>query len=147
MFFLKTKNEKLAEDFNKQTLEMNDNVLDFLYAHYITKRNDTPFWKDYLNTTSYPNNLKEKMKGWETKGINFSDFYNNPFHLHSWLAVGMGLDFFNNDLFIEHYEKSDKQKIENHHQSLIHQNKEIEKNVFKHREFLNKVKNDKISYI
>jgi tryptophan 7-halogenase len=145
--FMRTKDEKLAEDYNRQTLQMNDAVLDFLYAHYITKREDTPFWKEYLKTTQMPEKMKKTMEEWKIRPLNFGDFYNNPFHIHSWLSVGMGLDFFNNDLFLEHYEKSDKQKIENHHQSLIHQAKEVEKNVFKHREFLNKIKNDKISYI
>ena len=145
--FLTNKNENLCRMYNEQTLTMNDQVLDFLYAHYITKRKDTEFWKTYLDTTQAPETLSTMLNKWNSEPLNVPDLNQNPFGLHSWYSIGTGLDFLNKDIFLDIYNKFDKQRLEEHHAFLKSEINELIRDSYDEKEYLNKIKNDKISYL
>jgi len=93
---------------------MNDDVLDFLYFHYITRRKDSTFWKEYLPTTTIPSSLETKLIHWENSTYKINDFKNNPFGLPSWLQVGFGLDLFNKEPFVTQLKKTDVFRMYKH---------------------------------
>ena len=144
--FMNTKDEKLSELYNTQTLRMNDDVLDFLYSHYITKRNDTEFWKTYLDTTEKPETLTKLLNKWNSQPLNVPDLDQNPFGLHSWYCIGTGLDFLNKDIFKQIYNNSDAKRIQEHHEFLKSEINDIVRDSYDEKEYLNKLKNDKINY-
>ena len=40
--------EPARKRFNETMENSSDKILDFIYLHYITKRRDTPFWRDFM---------------------------------------------------------------------------------------------------
>lgn len=51
--------------FNRDMVAANAENMEFIYAHYLTKRNDTPFWKEFRDKNPMPErivNLFEYMK-------------------------------------------------------------------------------------
>jgi len=87
--------DKKKKNYNEIMSNSNDDILDFLYLHYLTKRNDSEFWKNFKNKTVMPEGLKEKLYHL----IN-GDFLNTNFdlkktyaffELESYLFVGHGL--------------------------------------------------------
>lgn len=144
--FLQSEDEYMCEIYNKQTLQMNDDVLDFLYTHYITKRNDTEFWKTYLDTTKMPESLETLINTWNTEPLELHHLNQNPFGLHGWYSLGVGLGFLNKDVFSKIYEESDKERLYNHHEFLTNEIESIVNDSYDEKEYLNKLKNDKTNY-
>ena len=62
-----TENKK--NNFNKIIENANEEILDFLYLLYITKRKDSDFWLDFKKNTVMPNSLKNKLQN--LKDYNF----------------------------------------------------------------------------
>ena len=117
---------------------MNDSILDFLYFHYITKRTDTPFWKDYVKTTKIPDGLQSLMKKWDGSIPENVDFNDTAFGYHGWLSIGSGLNFFDKNLYIDRYENfEDKDRIQNHHDYLMQVKKELYDLSYGNNEYLN----------
>ena len=133
--------EKLIDFYNSKVCEMNDAVLDFLYFHYMTKRNDTIFWSEYKNNTIWPNSLERLFEKWEYKLPIFKDFENHPFGLHNWLSVAIGLDYINTNLFIKNYEESNKKQIQEKDMYIKSSIENVLLNSYYETEYLNKIKN------
>lgn len=53
-----TKNKTEIETFNKRMREFNEEIKDFIQLHYITKRSDSIFWKEYQTK----NIISERIK-------------------------------------------------------------------------------------
>lgn len=124
--------------YNQFVNRMNDGVLDFLYFHYITKRQDSKFWKEYLDTTSIPNTLQELLDRWNESPFIINELANHPFSLPSWLQVGFGLDYFNKDIFTQRLEKVDPKRLEEHIKYLKEWSKTLLNDSIPEKQYLNK---------
>ena len=86
----------LKKDFNSIMGNTNDEILAFLYLHYLTKRKDSDFWKNFRYNTIPPKSLIEKLE--HLKEGNFIPQNFNltkcvaGFDLSSFIVVGHGLD-------------------------------------------------------
>jgi len=85
--------EKIKEKFNNYFLQSTDNILDFIYLHYITKRNDSKFWKNFKNNTKMPEGLLEKYEHLKSGHLVSSIFKKNciGFDIESYIYVANGL--------------------------------------------------------
>ena len=84
--------EMFREEYNEYFGNFNDSVLDFLYYHYLTDRDDTPFWKDYKESTIIPKTLEKKLKKWKERTPNiFDKGIVETFPIISYIEVGLGL--------------------------------------------------------
>ena len=109
-------NSKLREDYNLKFSNMNDDVSDFLQFHYFTKRKDTSFWKDYFLKSYKSSKLRNKINLWKSNIPKSFDFRYESFGLVNWLLVGIGLDYFKKDIFMQTYRDSKiKNKVKEHH--------------------------------
>lgn len=54
-----TENKKIKDIFNKKYVEETDGVANFIYFHYLTKRNDSIFWKEFQNKNKIPKKLED----------------------------------------------------------------------------------------
>jgi tryptophan halogenase len=95
-----THNDQTARDkVNKRHADMNDNTLGFVYFHYITKRDDTDFWKNFTKDNKIPESLHKLLE--ESKHtIPSYDMFSNiglDWAAKSFLACGNGQKFFNPD--------------------------------------------------
>jgi hypothetical protein len=83
----------------------NDEVVSFLYYHYLNQRNDTDFWKDYRKNTKTPDVLKSLMNKWDKRIPSFHDQTNSSvFNLDSWIIVGYG----NRNIKMDLYENNNR---------------------------------------
>jgi tryptophan halogenase len=91
-----TENNKKAKDaFNETVYRINEEILTFIYFHYITQRKDTPYWESFSATNKAPE-LFEKISR-RKDYIDFDDMVDilpNSFERSSVLAVGAGGYFF-----------------------------------------------------
>tara|TARA_R100001244_G_C5170771_1_gene131630 strand:- start:1402 stop:2823 length:1422 start_codon:yes stop_codon:yes gene_type:complete len=57
-------NSKSIDQYNKIYNEMMENTRDFILIHYLNKRNDSKFWKDYQHV-KFPDSLSYKLEEWK----------------------------------------------------------------------------------
>ena len=78
--------------FNNESVELIENILDFVALHYMVKRNDTDFWKS-TKDLEQPDGLKEKLEIFKHKFPGKSDFPNKRvmFKEANWIVVMHGL--------------------------------------------------------
>jgi tryptophan halogenase len=135
-------NEKEIKKFNDFMASYNDEIVDFLQFHYITKRTDTPFWEYYTKYAPLSENLSKIVHSYfETGDFEVPEENAMVFSKSNYLEVGYGLNFFSNEYFKNMYDKFEmKEKIEEVH----HQTAEIVGNAmansFTEKEFLHLVK-------
>jgi tryptophan halogenase len=84
--------------YNNFLKNTNQKILDFLYFHYITKRTDTDFWKNFKKNNTMPEYIKNIIIESNICVPKKSYFRNNEiFPFKSWYHVGAGTKFFNQD--------------------------------------------------
>jgi len=78
--------------YNQENTELIENILDFVALHYITRRNDTVFWKS-THTLPKTDSLAEKLEIFKHKFPGKGDFENRRvmFKEANWILVMHGL--------------------------------------------------------
>jgi tryptophan halogenase len=101
---LKNQNQNSINNYNKIITNNVDDSMTFIYLHYITKRNDSDFWKNFKNNTVVPNKLKEIFYLIKEGNLRSFDTPANSFPLVSYLYVCSGLGMFEKPICIGEYE-------------------------------------------
>jgi tryptophan halogenase len=87
----------VAKRFNETTMYRWGRIIDFLKLHYvITKRTDTPFWRDNVDPASIPDRLKELLTLWKYQSPWFFDEFDRleeVFPAASYQYVLYGMEF------------------------------------------------------
>jgi tryptophan halogenase len=132
-----SKNPKVAREFNEWFCDMNDQVVDFIYYHFLTDRADTEFWKKFTKEGA-PKGLRKFLDLFETRVVNSDDVVGSVWPLHSWYKVGLGHN--NKDI------RSNLRKSAQHNPAISYLNqnyehyKQLQKTLIPtftgHREFL-----------
>ena len=65
-----TLNKFSIDKYNEIVSENNDNILCFLYLHYLGKRKDSLFWKEFKNKTEMPEKLKPILENIQNGSFN-----------------------------------------------------------------------------
>jgi tryptophan halogenase len=88
------------KQYNDKIKLINDDILNFIYFHYITKRKDTNFWKQFVSNNSVPTRIKNILELKNDPDDEFfeefavkhrSKFFSNM----SWFSIGEGTKLFN----------------------------------------------------
>ena len=94
--------ENMVKEFNLINGNFNDDIVNFLHFHYLTNKDNTPFWKDYEKTTVKSDKLQRYLNLWKERTPNGFDSigHSNNFGPQSFLIVGYGLghDIISKDL-------------------------------------------------
>jgi len=89
--------EKEVDKFNIKMNSIMQNIRDFISLHYITKKDDTSFWK-HIKCIDLPDSLNENLDLWKDR-MAIADDFKNPDYLlfreDNFNAVMYGLGFFN----------------------------------------------------
>jgi tryptophan 7-halogenase len=85
----------LAAKFNRLIVDRYEEILDFVALHYcLTKRTDTPFWREVVKDERRPARLQALLELWEYKPPTISDFPDSmqAFNEKNWeyILFGMG---------------------------------------------------------
>jgi len=106
MHKLQNYDDTVIKDYNSSFNTIIENIRDFIVLHYITKRNDTDFWKNILKT-EIPDSLKYNLSKWKTKLPIAEDFKNNSFYSmfgpQNFIVVMHGLNLFNEKAILQEY--------------------------------------------
>ncbi len=101
-------NQEDLDQYNKAIAGLNHEVMCFLYYHFYTNREDTPFWKNYKDKVNVPPGLDKLLKLWERRTPKNLDLHEltggEVFDIYSWYIVGAG----NGTLNMDHIEKENK---------------------------------------
>ena len=98
--------EKVIKEYNISFNSIIENIRDFIVLHYLTKRNDTDFWKNILKT-KIPESLEYNLEKWKTKLPIHEDFKNistySMFFSSNFILVMAGLDLFDKKEILKEY--------------------------------------------
>jgi len=95
-----------VDECNKEVNNIFDNVFDYVQAHYLVKRDDTPFWKDVKNNLKITDSLKSILDIWKNR-FPQSDDVNCKFGLFSavnYIPILYGLNWFDTEKVASEYE-------------------------------------------
>ena len=98
---LNLRTPRAVELFNNKARERNQTVVDFLYQHYLTKRQDSTFWREFREVNKPVQSVLDLIEHWRDYGIVARQALMSPpphgstafdlFHVISWLQVSAGL--------------------------------------------------------
>ena len=93
---IKDNNEASADMFNGIMSSMVDTMKNFIYLHYLTKRNDSEFWKNFKENHPIPDSLAPLFTKIKSSTIRRYDLPNTlaGFSLISYIQVCSGLELF-----------------------------------------------------
>lgn len=82
--------------YNEKIVKITDQILDFIYLHYVTNRKDTEFWRNFTANNIMPDNVKNYLEECRNGIPNFDYFkYSSlTFDLKSYYAISAGLNHF-----------------------------------------------------
>lgn len=92
---MRSKDPRIAEEFNRKFIDMHDQVVDFLYLHYMSKRDDSEFWMRFKDTSNAPGAIQELVETWQYRIPEYRDFQGKMFLFDSWMSVASGLELLN----------------------------------------------------
>ena len=87
---INSKAQAFRDAYNEQCYDRNHEVVEFLHLHYLTKRNDSDFWKNFKNKTVTPERLQKKLALWKDMPITEFDRFGELFLTSSWIQVANG---------------------------------------------------------
>lgn len=86
--------EPLAAIYNRRMTGLYEEIRDFVKVHYfLTRRRDTPFWRDNTEPSSAPDSLLAMLEQWSIRPPQQFDFTTRSslFNEHSWLFIMLGM--------------------------------------------------------
>lgn len=89
----------IAEDYNEKFTKCFDNIVDFVQLHYMTKRNDTEFWRtlpERMVKTDFIEQNLELFKKSLPQMYKFGSMY-TMFSAPNWAQVMAGLDLYDKE--------------------------------------------------
>lgn len=92
--------------YNKLFDQVSENILDFVQLHYISKREDTEFWKWCKYEMPLTDFNKETLEHFKKNFVNYNFFHNNQYELFDeldWIQVMHGLEMFDISSLREKY--------------------------------------------
>ena len=107
--------QKSTDAYNKSYTDLTHNIRDFIALHYITKKTNTPFWRDMANM-ELPESLKNNLELWKDRLPIREDFSSLSdyimFKEDNFIVVMAGLGLFNSTEIKKEY-KLQSQYVQN----------------------------------
>jgi tryptophan halogenase len=140
-----TKNNFVKKRFNSMYLEDTQEIVNFLYLHYVTNKTNTVFWKNFIKNNTMPEEIEYVLNTYKDKVLTYSfDFYKNKiFSSYSYHYVLIGNKILNKNILKKNAKLLlDNIKKENYKSILSKQNVLIPK-LLEHKDFINNIKMEK----
>ena len=81
--------QRIVDDFNNRFCKLNEDILTFIYFHYMSERKDTPFWEKFTRENA-PEQLKNLYDICDYRLLEFSDIQSLTWSIDSWYQVAIG---------------------------------------------------------
>jgi len=138
-----SKDEKTKKHFNNYYIKETEEIVDFLYLHYVTKKKETNFWKDFTKNNTMPDFVSYILEVSKNRPISESlDFYNRLkiFNFYSYYYILIGNNIISKNQLKKQFEKTNKNKIEEY-TSIVSNQQFFVENSENHTNFLTILKN------
>jgi tryptophan halogenase len=147
MHLFENYNEKDVEEYNKKIQHIMENIRDFVFIHYLVKKDNSQFWKD-IQKIEMPDTLKEKMEKWQYRLPIDEDFKETNYFVFwpsNFINVMYGLDLFNKENIKKEY-LSYSQETRSYVENCIKKEK-LNYNLprINHKEYLKLIRNENSS--
>lgn len=137
--------ERTIAKYNKDINDILINLRDFIILHYVTKKENTNFWKDIQNNP-IPEDLNENLQKWK-KNLPIADDFRNStdyklfseaHHIH----ILYGLKLFDNEYIKKEYSMMHP-AIREIADNFVRENRTLEKITpsITHKEYISKIRN------
>ena len=139
--FLKDdKHMYIRNNYNEIFRKTNEDILNFIYLHYLTERNDSIFWQEFEKKNEMPEGIQEIMEIIKTRKIHKFDVNKqslNSFSIYSYLLILDGIKKIKKEHYAKHIDYLAMNNYNNHMVNLNH----YVMNSMSHKQFLNIQKN------
>jgi flavin-dependent dehydrogenase len=145
MHYLENYNQQDIENYNNTTQKIMENIRDFIFIHYLVKKNNTDFWKNIKNV-EMPDSLKTKMESWKNRLPIKEDFKNTNYYIfrpQNFINVMYGLGLFDTEkIKKEYYSYSEEKRL--YIENLLKNEKEtiLKQPTINHKQYLNIIRNN-----
>lgn len=134
--------ESSIKTFNRVMEETQRSVLNFVYFHYMTKRQDSIFWKEFKQKNSVPPGFDETLAALKEANFRPQNLKEGDsiagFGMMSYLQVGSGIEIFEKPMYMSGYENISPSPDQ--YRAILNNN--LVKLSQNHKEFLMRLKND-----
>jgi tryptophan halogenase len=137
--------EKVIKNYNKSISDIMKNIRDFICLHYMTKKDNTDFWRD-LKNVEIPDSLLSNLEVWKDRLPINEDFNNLSdyilFRDTNFIMVMEGLELFNRSSIRREYQ-SLHPYIKNEAEQIVSMHRDFDSNLntITHKDFLTLVRN------
>lgn len=122
---------------NERARQIIEPIPEFLHLHYLTERNDSPFWREFRSKTDTMASLKEKERIWREIPLFDADtVLLQMFNAPSWISVGAGVRFFDREVFARYFQNWDHQLLDQKCAFLASKHAHIGKACMLHGDFV-----------
>lgn len=139
---LYTKNNFIKEKFNNFYLNETEEIVDFLYLHYTTNKNNTKFWKDFTKNNKMPEKISYILEVFKDKVLidTFDLSKNKIFFSANYHYILIGNKLLNNNIMKKNAKLvlNDRKK-QDYKNILNNQDKEIS-TLLTHNDFIDIIK-------
>lgn len=92
-----------SDRYNNIMCDMFDNIVDFISAHYLVRKEDSPFWKEIKYNLKIPNSLSYLLEMWKNRLPHKSDISTlwGMFTSVNYIPVLFGLNWFDPEVIKE----------------------------------------------
>ena len=137
--------EFIENNYNQTFDQVAENILDFVQLHYISKREDTAFWKWCKYDMPLTDFNRETLEYFKKNFVNYNFFHKNNYELFDeldWIQVMHGLQLFDIKAISEKYQnfKYHDTVSKNQVKSVINENNHT---FYKHNEAIKLIRNMK----
>jgi tryptophan halogenase len=146
MHYINGYNQDCIDSYNKTVRNIMDNTRDFVALHYVTERNDTPFWKD-TKDMKISDSLQKLINIWKSKLIIDTDLNSGPydlFHTDNFNLIAYAHGLINHKLVKERFSNYNQIPIklflhEIYNQQTQYKN-QIKLGFLKHKEYIEQLR-------
>ncbi|MEY4641794.1 MAG: Pelagibacter phage [Pseudomonadota bacterium] len=130
--------DEVAARVNASCRLVNDPIPEFLQLHYLTRRDDSPFWQTFRQRMTIMPSLQAKLELWQSLPVFDSDSVQlDMFKAPSWITVGAGVDIFNREVFLQFARNFEfERNIDEGYQLLLRKQQRVAKSCMSHADFL-----------
>ena len=143
---IQTKNEKIKEKFNKRFCLDTEEIVNFLYLHYVTDKKNTNFWQDFTKNNKMPEFVDYILSVIKERPIDINhDFFDKMFMFSgtSYYYILIGNNLLTKEVLKEHalFLKNDKM---DQYFGIINNQNLILDNLIDHNRFLSILRKEDI---
>jgi tryptophan halogenase len=134
---IKNNNKNIVNNFNKQYLNDTKNIVEFIYLHYITDKDNTIFWKNFTINNEKPKFIEKILNIIKEKPLTELDFNkkNDLFDFYNYSYILVGNNIITRDI-LKKYLSLIKTNHEKEYLNILLNQKNIFSKCMNHNKFL-----------